>query len=64
MYIVEPPIQAGDRPGRGTWRCLRCNWRVEIPDHATPLPPCDGECKKDPETDAAKAHFKRVRGIT
>jgi len=63
MYIVQPPIAVGDRPGRGVWRCLTCNWRFEIKEPATPLPPCGGDCAKDPAVDASAVRYTRIRGI-
>ena len=62
MYIVQPPILVGDRPGNGVWRCLDCNWRVEIKDSKTPLPPCGGDCK-DEGRDPDAARYKKLRGI-
>lgn len=63
MYVVQPPIEAGSHPGRGTWRCLRCNWRVKIDNDWAPLPPCGGDCAKDKDVDAAKARYAGVRGL-
>lgn len=63
MFIVQPPIHAGDRPGKGTWRCRACNWRVTITEHHDPLPECGGECKKSADVDESDATYTRVRGI-
>jgi len=63
MFIIQPRIATGDRPGIGVWRCLACNWRVEIREHHAPLPPCGGTCQKDPAIDETQACYQRVRGI-
>jgi hypothetical protein len=63
MYVAKPPIEVGSHPGKGTWRCLRCNWRVKLESDWEPLPPCGGDCAKDPGTDATKARYARVRGL-
>ena len=63
MYVTQPPIEVGTRPGRGTWRCLTCNWRVKLDTDWTPLPPCGGDCAKDKAADPAKARYARVRGL-
>jgi len=63
MYVAKPPIETGSRPGRGTWRCLACNWRVKLETDWTPLPPCGGDCEKDPKADAAHAKYAQVRGL-
>ena len=33
----------GEKPGKGTYCCTRCNWRVTLDDNSDPLPPC-GTC--------------------
>ena len=33
----------GEKPGRGTYCCLNCNWRVTLDDDSDRLPPC-GYC--------------------
>ena len=63
MYIVQPSIRVGNRPGLGTWRCLSCNWRVTIKEHHEPLPACGGECKKSADRDENVVLYSRVRGI-
>ena len=63
MYVSLPPITVGTRPGRGTWRCLNCNWRVVLETDWTALPPCGGECKKSDEVDETRVGYAQVRGI-
>ena len=63
MYVVQPIIRVGDRPGRGTWRCLDCNWRVTIKEEDERLPPCGGDCKKSEKVDENRAHYTRLRGL-
>jgi hypothetical protein len=63
MYVAQPRLETGSRPGRGTWRCLKCNWRVKLDSDWAPLPPCGGECAKDPAADAGRARYAKVRGL-
>jgi len=62
MFVVQPPLRVGDRPGYGTWRCLACNWRVTREDFE-PIPPCGGDCKKSETVNETKAQYAQVRGI-
>jgi hypothetical protein len=63
MFVTQPPIEVGSRPGRGTWRCLSCNWRVKLDTDWTALPPCGGECKKNPDVDESRVSYARIRGV-
>ena len=63
MHVVQPTIHVGDRPGRGTWRCFNCNWRVTITEEDDPLPPCGGECKKGDKVDESTVHYAKLRGL-
>ncbi len=63
MYVTQPPIEVGSHPGRGTWRCLQCNWRVKLETDWAPLPPCGGDCAKDKNVDPKRARYARVRGL-
>jgi hypothetical protein len=62
VFVAQPTIRVGDRPGQGTWRCLNCNWRVKLEDFE-PLPPCGGDCKKSDTVDEKTVHYAQVRGI-
>ena len=35
----------GEKPGKGMYACVKCNWRVTLDDHDDRLPPC-GNCGK------------------
>lgn len=38
--------EIGEKPGRGRYRCIRCNdWEVSLDDEDDRLPPC-GKCGK------------------
>ncbi|MHC4550946.1 MAG: hypothetical protein ACYTEZ_19500 [Planctomycetota bacterium] len=63
MFVVQPTIRVGDRPGRGTWRCLDCNWRAKLEGDWEPLPACGGDCKKDATVDETQVRYARVRGL-
>jgi len=63
MYVARPTLEVGSHPGAGTWRCLRCNWRVKLERDWDPLPPCGGDCKKDPGVDPNQARYALVRGL-
>ena len=39
----------GEKPGRGLYCCMRCNWSVCLDDRDDRLPPC-GECGKGQRT--------------
>lgn len=32
----------GEKPGRGRYCCVYCNWSVVLDDHSDRLPPCGG----------------------
>lgn len=39
--------QIGEKPGKGTYRCVNCGCKVELDDESDRLPPCP-ECSKGP----------------
>ena len=39
----------GEKPGKGTYCCTNCNWKVHLDDHNDRLPPC-GNCGKGQNT--------------
>ena len=39
----------GEKPGKGTYCCTSCNWRVTLDDSDDRLPPC-GSCGKGQNT--------------
>ncbi|MGQ0613671.1 MAG: hypothetical protein ACT4PV_08045 [Planctomycetaceae bacterium] len=59
-YIVGVRIRNGDKPGKGTYRCLRCNWRVSLEGEREPLPPCSGECKTEDPARQPPTAYERV----
>ncbi len=32
--------KTGEKPGRGTYACIKCNTRVTLDDNTDTLPPC------------------------
>ncbi len=36
----------GSKPGKGTYACNKCDWRVKLDDADDRLPPC-GNCGKN-----------------
>ena len=59
-YIVGVKPAAGERPGKGTYRCMTCNWRVVVEKERDPLPPCGGDCTKEAPAKALQARYERV----
>jgi hypothetical protein len=39
----------GEKPGKGTYCCTNCSWRVRLDDNDDRLPPC-GSCGKGQQT--------------
>lgn len=39
----------GEKPGKGTYQCTSCNWKVRLDDDSDRLPPC-GSCGKGQQT--------------
>lgn len=39
----------GEKPGKGTYQCTDCNWKVKLDDNSDRLPPC-GNCGKGQDT--------------
>ena len=39
----------GEKPGRGSYCCTNCSWRVTLDDDSDRLPPC-GSCGKGQNT--------------
>ncbi len=59
-YIVGVTIRNGDKPGKGTFRCLACNWRVNLEQERDPLPLCGGECKNEDRAKQPTTAYERV----
>jgi DNA-directed RNA polymerase subunit RPC12/RpoP len=36
----------GEKPGKGTYKCSKCGWKVRLDDDSDRLPPC-GTCGKN-----------------
>jgi len=39
----------GEKPGVGTYKCTKCNWKVRLDNNSDRLPPC-GNCGKGQDT--------------
>lgn len=59
-YIVGVRMFTGDKPGKGTYRCMRCNWRATLEDHNQPLPLCGGDCKVEPSSKQPPTRYERI----
>ena len=47
--MAERTYNVGERPGKGTYECVDCNWSVRLDDNTDSLPPC-GNCGKGQDT--------------
>lgn len=46
----------GEKPGKGTYRCTKCNtWTVRLDDDSDRLPPC-GNCGR-----GQQVKYKKIR---
>lgn len=47
--------KVGEKPGKGTYKCVDCNWTVTLDDDDDKLPPC-GNCGKGHDTKYIKIY--------
>jgi len=45
----------GEKPGKGVYACINCDWQVTLDDDSDRLPPC-GSCEKGHNT-----KYRKVR---
>ncbi|MCB0156030.1 MAG: hypothetical protein KDF65_14645 [Anaerolineae bacterium] len=45
----------GEKPGKGTYACVKCGWQVTLDDNSDRLHPC-GICGKGQKTKYHKVH--------